>query len=95
MSRLKDLDHRINAHLRPGSADRRMEEEFAFHVESESERLRAAGVAPDQARRQALATFGGLQQYREEMREGRRANWLVDLRGDLTMRAGCSSGRKG
>ena len=62
MSRLKGFAARLRSFLRPGSADRRMEEEFAFHVEMETARV---------------------ERYRQEMRDGRRANWFHDFRDDL------------
>jgi predicted permease len=83
MSRLKGLVARLRAFAFPSSAERRMEEEFAFHVEMEANRLEDEGVPPDDARRQALARFGGTTRYREEMRDGRRTGWLHDVRADL------------
>lgn len=83
MSRVKGLAARLRSLLRRESAERRMEEEFAFHVEMEAARLRTQGVPPDEALRMARAHFGGFDRYREEMREGRLAHWLQDLRGDL------------
>ena len=83
MSRVKGAVARLRAILRPRDAERRMEEEFAFHVEMETARLRADGVPADQARRQALVTFGGLDRYREEMRDGRRARAVDDGIADM------------
>jgi predicted permease len=83
MSRLKGMLARLGAVLRPSTADARMEEEFAFHVEMEEQRLRAEGFPPDEARRRALARFGGVQQHREEMREGRGARLMHELGADL------------
>jgi predicted permease len=60
-----------------------MEEEFAFHVDMESARLRAEGMPPGEARRRALVTFGGLERYREEMRDGRGARALDDATADV------------
>jgi hypothetical protein len=40
------------------AAESRMNDEFRFHLEMETERLmRMKGLAPDEARRQALAAF--------------------------------------
>ena len=83
MSRLKGMAARLRSYAFSSSAERRMEEEFAFHVEMEAERLLAEGVPPDEARRRALARFGGATRYREEMREGRRPRWLHDMPADL------------
>ena len=83
MSRLKGVFARLRSFFRPGSADHRTEEEFAFHVDMEAARLEHEGHPVEEARRLALATFGGVDRYRQEMREGRRANWFHDLRDDL------------
>ena len=83
MSRVKGAVARLRAILRPRDAERRMEEEFAFHVDMESARLRADGVPANEARRQALATFGGLDRYREEMRDGRGARAVDDGIADM------------
>jgi predicted permease len=76
MARIGDL-------FRPRAAEDRAAEEFKFHVEMETARLRGEGVPPDEARRQALSCFGGVERYRQEMRDGRGTTWLSDLRGDL------------
>ncbi|HZI26917.1 MAG TPA: ABC transporter permease [Gemmatimonadaceae bacterium] len=83
MSHTKGFLARLRGFFSPRAADRRMEEEFAFHVEMEAARLRAEGTPPELAQQQALARFGGVERYRQEMREGRRANWFHDLRDDL------------
>ena len=83
MSRLKGIAARARSlFLRRGS-EARMEEEFGFHVDMETERLVTRGLPHDEARRQALATFGGLDHHREAMRDGRGARWLADLAADV------------
>src|SRR5688572_1475336 len=49
--------------------DERLEEEVAFHVDMQTERNIAVGMAPDEARRQALLTFGGRERWKEATRE--------------------------
>ena len=59
------------------AAESRMNDEFRFHIEMETDRLiRAEGRAPDEARRQALAVFGGVEKHKEAMRDGRGLAWL-------------------
>lgn len=82
MSLLKGLAARARS-LVGGAAEARMEEEFRFHLEMETERLVAAGVARDEARRRALVAFGGLDHHREAMRDGRGARLLADFAGDV------------
>ena len=83
MSLLKGLSARARSLLASGASEARMEEEFRFHIAMEAERLVAAGVAPDEARRRALVAFGGLDQHREAMRDGRGARLLADFGGDV------------
>src|SRR3970040_628890 len=59
------------------AAESRMNDEFRFHVEMETDRLmRAKGRAPDEARRQARAAFGGVEKHKKAMRDGRGWAWL-------------------
>ncbi len=59
--------------LRPfrslGRAQRDIEDEFSFHVEMETEKNIRLGMDPREARRRALVEFGGVERYKEEVRE--------------------------
>jgi putative ABC transport system permease protein len=71
------------------AAESRMNEELAFHVDMEAQRIvRETNVSFDEARRRALATFGGVTQHREELRAGRGLAWLgtLSLDGRLALR---------
>jgi predicted permease len=69
------------------SAESRFDREMRFHVEMEAERLaRDEGVPPEEARRRALASFGGLEQHREALRAGRPFSWMTGL--PLNLRVG-------
>jgi predicted permease len=68
------------------SAESRMNDEFLFHIEMETDRLvRAKGLAPHEARRQALASFGGVEKHKEAMRDGRGLAWLSGLSLDVKL----------
>ncbi|HKG94816.1 MAG TPA: ABC transporter permease, partial [Gemmatimonadaceae bacterium] len=68
------------------AAESRMNEEIRFHVEMEAGRIaREQGLAPDEARRRALVAFGGVERYKEELREGRGLAWLGGMRLDLKL----------
>ena len=70
------------------AAESRMHREFRFHIEMETERLiRAKGLARDEARRQALVAFGGVEKHREELRDGRGLSRLHGLSLDLKLGA--------
>lgn len=63
--------------------ERELDAEMAFHVEEEAARLQEDGVPPDEARRRALAAFGGLEPIREQARDARGTQWVLDLSRDL------------
>ena len=71
MSRLKGVAARTWAWLRPRGADARLDEEFRFHVDTETQNLIDNGVPPAEARRRALLAFGALESHRETMRDER------------------------
>ena len=48
-----------------------LREELQFHIERETERLEAAGMGHDAARRQALRTFGAVEPTKEACRDAR------------------------
>ena len=47
--------------------------------------MRGKGLAADEARRQALAAFGGVEKHKEELRDGRGLAWLGGLSLDLKL----------
>src|SRR5438270_13954287 len=59
-----------------------MNEELRFHLERQIESNIAAGMSPDEARRQALIAFGGIQQTRESLREVHRGRFFESLAQD-------------
>ena len=63
--------------------DRDIDDELAFHVEAHTRDLVSEGVPPEEARRRALATFGGMAPIRELTRDANGGRWLVDLLTDL------------
>jgi predicted permease len=68
------------------TAESRMHDEFRFHLEMETDQLmRVKGLAPDEARRQALAAFGGVETYKEAMRDGRGLAWLAGMSLDVRL----------
>jgi predicted permease len=69
--------------IRGGRLERELDRELHFHVDAETERLIREGVARDEARRQALASFGGLEPIREQARDARGTRWVVQLGQDV------------
>ncbi|MGZ8414187.1 MAG: ABC transporter permease, partial [Gemmatirosa sp.] len=84
------LFHAARARLRlllaRRDAESRMDEEFRFHLDMEADRLvREAGLAPQEALRQARLAFGYAERYKEELRDGRGPVWPGGLSLDLTL----------
>ena len=67
--------------------ERDMDEEMRFHLEMATRRNIERGLTPDEARRHALATFGGVKQHQETAREALPGHWLDQLRQDFTYAA--------
>lgn len=58
MRRLRDLWYRLMALVRPGTMEREMSEEFAFHVEMETRKLEQSGMPSAEAARVARPASG-------------------------------------
>ncbi|HEV2289159.1 MAG TPA: permease prefix domain 1-containing protein, partial [Candidatus Acidoferrales bacterium] len=61
----------LNRLLRKDKLDVQLDSELRFHVEQQTAANIAAGMAPGEARRRALAQFGGLESRKEETRDAR------------------------
>jgi predicted permease len=60
-----------------------LDEELQFHLDQSIERNKAAGMAPVEARRQALIEFGGMERTREQCHEQRPGWWLETVEQDV------------
>ncbi|HUD12825.1 MAG TPA: ABC transporter permease [Terracidiphilus sp.] len=60
-----------------------LEEELRFHVEQSVERNIAAGMTAEEARRQAMIDFGGVERARQQTYEQRPGWWLGTVEQDL------------
>ncbi len=60
-----------------------LSEELQFHLDRLIEQNLRSGMAPAEARREALREIGGLAQYQEECRDARGIGWIEHLAGDL------------
>src|SRR3954470_21422695 len=72
MSLWRGLRARVRAIVRSRQAEADLQDEIAFHIERETEKYLAAGHSPDDARRLALLTLGGVTQTTEAHRDVRR-----------------------
>ena len=69
-------------------AEARMNDEIAFHVEMETERLqKEEGLDAIEARRRANVAFGPAEAHKEELRHNRGLAWLGGLKLDLKLGA--------
>ncbi|MGB6191954.1 MAG: ABC transporter permease [Terracidiphilus sp.] len=71
MSSLRRACERTSAFFRKRALDAELDAEMAAHLEMAIEENLERGLAPEEARRQALARFGGVTQAREHHRETR------------------------
>jgi predicted permease len=86
MSWLSGARTRMQLLFRRRAAESRIDEEVAFHLEMETDRLiREERLSPDEARRRARATFGGVTQHTETLKEGRGLAWLGGMSLDLKL----------
>lgn len=91
ISALSRLIARSRAVFTKRALDEDFNEELAHHLELLTEDNLKAGMAPEEARRQAQIALGGLEQVREQHREARGLVWLDQLGKDIafTARALC------
>jgi MacB-like periplasmic core domain len=83
MGALADAWRRIRSFGHRREFEDRLDDEIRFHVEQQIEKNRRAGMTPDEARRQALIRFGGVEQMRERTRDEFRAAPIENLARDV------------
>ena len=70
------------------AVESRMSSEFRFHIDMETERLmRDERLDASEARRRALAAFGGVEAHKEAIRDGRGRSWFDGFALDLKLGA--------
>lgn len=78
-----DLKFRARSLWRREAVEAEMNEELRAHLERETEKLMAAGVAREEAMRRARLRVGGYEQLKEECRDARGVRLLETLRQDV------------
>jgi predicted permease len=73
----------ISRFFRKSKLESQLDSELRFHVEQQTAENIAAGMSPDEARRSALAQFGGLEYIKEETREARGTQFIDALLQDM------------
>ena len=82
MSAFTQLTVRLRALFSKRNVEQEMDDEIRMHLDLETERNVRAGMSPEEARRQAMLAFGGVEATREAHRDARGVNWLEDLATD-------------
>ena len=81
--RLHDLKLRIRAFVARRRVERELDEELAFHLERETEKLVASGLSRPDARARACARFGSTALAAEECRDARGTALTDDVMRDV------------
>src|ERR1700755_2741611 len=79
----RETVNRLRSFFRKEPLDHELNEEMASHIEMAVQENVRRGLPAGEARRQALAQFGGVQQARERHRDSRGLPWLDVLAQDL------------
>src|ERR1700739_2182998 len=79
----RQMFHRLRSFFRKDALDHDLNDEMASHIELAMEEYMHKGMPEEEARRQALVRFGGVQQAREQHRETRGLPWMDVLMQDL------------
>ncbi|MGC2401938.1 MAG: ABC transporter permease [Acidobacteriaceae bacterium] len=83
MSALREGLERVRSFFRRGTRDADLDAEVASHIRFASEENMRRGMPADEARRQAMIGFGGVEQAKERQREARGLPWLEVLTQDV------------
>jgi predicted permease len=80
---LRDLKLRARALFRPHRVERELDDELAFHIERETQRLVDEGMPADQARVKAQARFGSTTVIADACRDERGTAFVDNTIGDI------------
>jgi predicted permease len=78
-----DLIFRLRSLFRRRAAEAELDEELAFHLEHETEKLIRTGVPREEARRRARLAIGGPAQIKEDVRDEWIWRWCRELAQDI------------
>lgn len=73
----------VNRLLRRTQAEHELDDEMRFHLEMEVEKNRARGLSDEDARREALRSFGGVEKFKDEVRDESLASFFETVWQDL------------
>ncbi|HEX5074713.1 MAG TPA: ABC transporter permease [Gemmatimonadaceae bacterium] len=79
MPTIRDAVMRVLGFARRRTVERRLDDEMRFHLDMLTEQQVRAGRSPSEARRAALAAFGGLERFKDDARDEYRSRLLDEL----------------
>src|SRR5688500_10502140 len=85
MTWTKRWKRRLRALAHKDAVERELDEELAFHLEMETKKNLQAGMSRDEARRRAVLRFGGVERFKEEVRDARGLAWLTGMSLDFRL----------
>ncbi|MBA2340745.1 MAG: ABC transporter permease [Pyrinomonadaceae bacterium] len=74
---------RLRALMRKDELENELDEELRYHLEREIEGNMASGMSPEEARRAARRSFGGVEQSKENCRDARQVRLLDEFWQDI------------
>lgn len=83
MRLLDAIRFRVRGFVARDAVNAEFDDELRDHIARETAANIARGLSPDDARRQALADFGGVERFKESLRDERGTRWLTDSLADL------------
>ena len=85
MGVIKRWRKRIRTVLRGDEVERELDQELAFHLRMETEKNLRAGMSPEEARRRASIAFGGVEKFKEGVRDARTLGWTTGMALDFRL----------
>lgn len=83
MAAPREIWSRLRLWLGREAMEREMDEEMRFHIDQATEKNLRAGMPPEEARRAALVSFGGVERFKEQSRHEARPRLLEEMEQDL------------
>jgi predicted permease len=83
VSVLHSIATRLRAVFQRDRLERELSDEIEFHIDRQTGENLRLGMSPDEARRQAVLAFGGVERFKEEARDERGARWLDAVTRDV------------
>src|SRR5580658_8185581 len=83
MRRFRGWIMRLGGLFNKGRKDRELQDELEGHILMHTEDNLRSGMTPEEARRQAMIKFGGVESTKEAIREQRGVPWLENLVQDI------------